>query len=203
METLKIISSKESRVWFTSDLHLQHKNICSATTKWTDEENFRKFDTLEKMDQTIIDNINKCVSQNDSLFILGDLIFGDKFQIQNILNRIICKNIYLIFGNHDDIIQKTEKLRSLFKGCYDNLEVIVNKDVIFLSHYSHRVWKKSHKGNIHLYGHSHGGIDDYGKSMDVGIDSIYKRFGEYRPISYEEIIQIMNKRKIINVDHHK
>jgi len=147
--------------------------------------------------------INKYVKQDDTLIILGDIIFGEKSNISKILDRIICKNIYLIFGNHDDIIQKSEDLKSLFKGCYDNLEILVNKKLIFLSHYSHRVWKGSHKGNIHLYGHSHGNIKDYGKSMDVGVDAIYKKFGEYRPISYDEIIQIMDKIKIEIIDHHK
>ena len=48
------------------------------------------------------------------------------------------------------------------------------------------------KGAIHLYGHSHGGIKDFGKSMDVGIDA----HKEFRPFHINEILQIMEKREI-------
>lgn len=39
--------------------------------------------------------------------------------------------------------------------------------------------------------------------MDVGIDNVYKLFGEYRPISLEEVVEIMDKEKISFEDHHK
>lgn len=68
-----------------------------------------------------------------------------------------------------------------------------------LFHYAMRVWNKSHHGSIHLYGHSHDSLDKDGEynglSMDVGMDSAYRIFGEYRPFQIVEIIDIMNKRK--------
>jgi hypothetical protein len=74
---------------------------------------------------------------------------------------------------------------------------------LFLSHYSHRVWNGSHKGITHLYGHSHGLIDDFNKSMDVGVDVAYRMFGEWRPFHLNEIIDIMSKKIISPVDHHE
>jgi calcineurin-like phosphoesterase family protein len=72
-----------------------------------------------------------------------------------------------------------------------------------MSHYAHRVWPHHHKGSIHLYGHSHSNLDDdWGKSMDVGVDAAYKRFGEYRPFSLDEVLKIMENKKIKIVDHH-
>jgi len=71
-----------------------------------------------------------------------------------------------------------------------------------MSHYSHRIWLGSHKGIIHLYGHSHGSIPDYGKSMDVGVDSIYNRIGEYRPISLREVLAFMKEKETYFPDHH-
>ncbi len=67
-----------------------------------------------------------------------------------------------------------------------------------------RVWLGSHKGYYHCYGHSHGSLESkpWGKSMDVGIDSAYRLFGEYRPFSLEEVVEILDKRKIEIVDHH-
>jgi calcineurin-like phosphoesterase family protein len=78
------------------------------------------------------------------------------------------------------------------------------KDSLFLSHYAHRVWNGSHKGVIHLYGHSHASLEDkpYGKSMDVGVDAAYRLFGEYRPFHIDEIKSIMSQREISFPDHH-
>ena len=72
-----------------------------------------------------------------------------------------------------------------------------------MSHYAHRVWNKSHHGVMHLYGHSHASIaDDWGKSMDVGVDNAYKLLGEYRPFALTEVISILESREIGIVDHH-
>lgn len=106
-------------------------------------------------------------------------------------------------GNHDSNI---DKYAELFSSIQDTQQFIWKTDHnnfnIFMSHYSHRVWEGSHKGYIHLYGHSHGSISDHGKSMDVGVDVAFRMFGEYRPFSIEEIIKIMNTRKIAFVDGH-
>lgn len=108
----------------------------------------------------------------------------------------------LIAGNHDGHI---DKYKDSFSSIQDTLNLSFDDGVrIFCSHYAHRVWHHSHKGVIHLYGHSHASIDDnYGKSMDVGIDNAYKLYNEYRMFSLEEIIKIMSKRNINFVDHHK
>lgn len=49
---------------------------------------------------------------------------------------------------------------------------------------------------------SHGSIEDFNKSMDVGIDVVYRIFGEFRPFHINEIIEIMKTREIKSVDHH-
>ena len=48
-------------IWFSSDFHYHHKNICSGTSKWGDESRTRPFETLEDMDNTIVEHINKKV----------------------------------------------------------------------------------------------------------------------------------------------
>ena len=66
------------------------------------------------------------------------------------------------------------------------------------------MWNGSHKGVIHLYGHSHGSIEDFNKSMDVGIDAAYSKFREYRPFHINEILDIMKtKTTSESIDHHR
>ncbi len=65
------------RVWFTSDTHYAHSNICRATTQWTGSDNLtRDFKSLDHMNDTLVNNINEIVHQDDILIHLGDWSFG-------------------------------------------------------------------------------------------------------------------------------
>ena len=137
---------------------------------------------------------------------------ADCINIYEFRRQINCHNIHLIYGNHDTHIRKNTPLQlnspygpqEYFSSCQDALELHSEGHIFMLSHYSHRVWKGSHRGFIHLYGHSHGTLEDrpLGKSMDVGIDNAFKLLGEYRPFSIIEIINIMDKREIVFNDGH-
>ena len=94
------------------------------------------------------------------------------------------------------------KAQRLFSSVSTYKEVKTATGVIVLSHYGHRVWHGSHKGWIHLYGHSHGSLPMLGKSMDVGVDSAKLLFGEYRPFYLSEIANIMCERSAEFSDHH-
>ena len=196
-------------IWFTSDTHFGHTNIAGPKiSTWS--SGYRDFNSVHEMNMALVDGINKYVKEDDILYHLGDWSFGGVQNIFQFRNYIICKNIHLILGNHDQhIIDKEIKYHDttfnpieLFSSVQDVLTLELGKTKLFLSHYSHRVWLGSHKGVIHLYGHSHGNIPDYGKSMDVGVDVAFKKFGEYRPFNIGDITNIMSKRSIDKIDHH-
>ena len=77
---IKIDSDK--KVWITSDTHYSHKNICRGVTNWRmpdgsiPESQTRPYDTIERMNSAIVNNINSCVGQDDVLIHLGDWSFG-------------------------------------------------------------------------------------------------------------------------------
>ena len=52
---------------------------------------------------------------------------------------------------------------------------------LVLCHYAMRVWRNSHHGAIHLYGHSHGNLIGDSQSCDVGVDC-----WRFSPVSIEE-----------------
>lgn len=197
-------------IFFTSDSHFGHTNIAGAkVSSW--KSGFRNFDSVHQMNMALVEGINKYVKEDDILYHLGDWSFGGVHNIYQFRNYIICKNIHLIRGNHDEhIVDKEIKYHDtyfnpvhLFSSVQDVLHLNIGKTKLFLSHYSHRVWNGSHKGVAHLYGHSHGSIPDYGKSMDVGVDVAYKVFGEYRPFNIGDITRIMESREIHKIDHHE
>lgn len=196
-------------IWFTSDSHFGHTNIAGPKiSNWT--SGYRNFNSVHEMNMAIVDGVNKYVKEDDILYHLGDWSFGGAQNILQFRNYILCKNIHLILGNHDQhIVDKEIKYHDtsfnpikIFSSVQDVLHLKLGKTELFLSHYSHRVWLGSHKGVIHLYGHSHGSIPDYGKSMDIGVDVAFKKFGEYRPFNIGDITNIMSKRNIEKIDNH-
>jgi calcineurin-like phosphoesterase family protein len=186
-------------IWFSSDFHFGHQNITGPTvSNW--KTGFRDFDSVHEMNKTLTQTINKYVKSGDTLYFLGDFAFGGHTNTPSYRHSLVCETIHLFRGNHDNHI---DKYKNLFSSIEDVGWCKDRKDrPIFLSHYSHRVWEGSHKGYIHLYGHSHDSIPDHGKSMDVGVDTAYRLFGEYRPFSIDEIVSIMDKRDIAYIDHH-
>ena len=72
-------------------------------------------------------------------------------------------------------------------------EIKVGEQMICLFHYGCRVWNKAHYGSWMLYGHSHGSLPPYGKSVDVGVDAKFIH-NEYRPTHFEEIQLFMERQ---------
>jgi len=161
------------------------------------------------MNDNIVKNINKVVGQNDTLWFLGDWCFGGKnnyYQIaREFRDRITCRTINLIFGNHDQ-----RNIRDLFNESYDLFEINVNGQKIVMCHYAMLTWNKSNRSTYSLYGHSHANLEQWAESimpgrlsMDIGIDNAIKILGEYRPFSFEEIDKIMKSKTGFSVDHHR
>src|SRR5690606_31928886 len=137
----------DTNIYFSSDFHLNHKNICRGTSTWEGLAGTRDFDTVEDMNDAIINSINSTVGEEDILFFMGDFNFGDKAQTAALRARILCKEIHFIFGNHDEHIRRDRELQSLFSTCQDFAEIKVRnakgKDkLISLFHYPMKVWNK-------------------------------------------------------------
>lgn len=152
------------------------------------------------MDQVILDRINETVGTDDTLYILGDFTFRGGKPIEY-RSRIICKDVHICLGNHDqrkDYELFRDGTISGFASVQDVKEIIYCNQRIFLSHYCHKVWPASHKGSYHLWGHSHGKLDEEErktnrKSLDVGVDNTVnynKPFAQ--PWSFKEIQKLFN-----------
>ena len=208
----KIVLGEGQQIFFFSDPHYGHGNICRGTTRWDLEQHggqdsVRDFNTIEEMNDAIVKGINDTVGEDDWLVCLGDWSFGGKDNIGIFRNRIICKNLIHILGNHDNHISRDKDIQGYFGyNVYSYLELTVSSDkgksTYNLLHFPMTIWNKAHHGRIHLYGHVHGGYTAPDRSMDVGIDNAFKMFGEYRPFSQGDIAEYMENREYIKRSHH-
>ena len=211
---MKIELKKDQKLFFTSDTHYGHSNICSATTKWNNASNMtRDFDSLEKMNDTIVNNINNTVDEDDILIHLGDWSFGGFDNIAELRSRIVCKNIHLVLGNHDHHIERNkENVQSLFLSVQDYLRLEVRRPInkatletfkFVCMHYPIASWHDMNNGIIHLHGHVH--LDKArklgpGKMLDVGMDG-----NDLTPYSLSEVVSLLKNRpnkSLMEHDHH-
>lgn len=224
------------KVFFTADTHFGHGNIIKYTNrpflmeedkkaleanggKWHDgswkgnrSSNWRiSRDAVDLMNDTITDNINKMVGEDDILWHLGDFAFARREdywrKCEFYRRRIKCKDIRIIWGNHDE----PHLVKDLFTENHHltTFPIPNTRQLIVLCHYAMAVWEGSHRGNWQLYGHSHTTAEPWlnrymagRRSIDVGVDNAYKLFGEFRPFSLEELHTIFDKRDGFSMDHH-
>ncbi len=170
-------------LYFTSDTHLGHAAVIRHDSA--------PFPDIDTRDQFILDRHNDLIGQQDDLYHLGDVAMtADKlFWYLGKANG----RIHLIRGNHDDKI--AWKHRELFASAHEAHYLRAENKRIYLSHYAHRTWRNSHHGSYHLYGHSHGCLPNFGRSMDVGVKPM-----NYSPISLAEVILRLDKQP--ETPHH-
>lgn len=187
-----------SKLFFSSDFHFQHKNLCLGCSLWENKSGCRPFNSIQEHDSIILDNINDTVGENDVLFHLGDFAFGKKENIPELRKKINCKSIISCRGNHDVSIDNYYK--NLFDDFQDRYSFYIGKQYLICDHYALQVWENNHNGAIMLHAHSHNNIDhkDDGKILDVCLEG-----HKYRPWSYDEIVSYMDSKPIVARDHHK
>lgn len=206
------------RTLYMNDIEKElYKNFSQADGKNTNDFDISD-ETCALMNHDIIGNINDRAKKDDVIWCLGDVGFGNNFKkdMKHFTDQIICKQIMFIKGNHDhgEICQT---LPDMIEVCiFQDGKFCTGNDVrwhhnkygnttITLCHYALCTWNRSHSksgGSWHLYGHSHCQIEDImdktwpdRKSLDVGVDNVYKLFGYYGPINLEQIAQVFADKK--------
>jgi calcineurin-like phosphoesterase family protein len=184
--------------WFISDTHFGHANIIKYSN--------RPYLNVDDMNEKMIAAWNQLVKTKDSVYHMGDFAFLPLPKLKEVVRRLNGQK-HLILGNHDKEIIKNQDsligsgLGGLFSSIQYYREINVSGKMICLFHYGQRVWNKSHRGSIMLYGHSHGSLPPHGLSVDVGVDC--KEITEdYRPIHLDEVLKYMSNREKSLEDYH-
>lgn len=181
--------SKTTKLWFTSDLHFFHKRILEL------QPLTRRGADVFEMNAEIITMWNNTVGVDDHVFILGDVSFGKATATIDIVDQLNDKS-HLVKGNHDGVITKNAPLVDMFEEVVDYKEIQVDGTLVCMMHYPIIDWKNSHRGSIHLHGHTHGHYQGSGKIFDVGVDNRPDRsMGLW---SWYTISKIMESRPVLS-----
>lgn len=175
-----------NEIYFTSDTHFFHANIIKYCN--------RPFDSVEEMNESLIERWNAVVSKNSIVYHLGDFAFAAHENISKVCSRLN-GNIILVKGNHDKFPQSMVGSGKAFSQAHNYLEInIEDYPPMTLNHYAQRTWNKARYGAYHLFGHSHGNMEPLNRSVDVGVDSSFiTGIKEYRPFHIDEIKSFMDK----------
>lgn len=185
-------------IYFTSDLHLNHKNAIKFTQ--------RPFKDTDDMNNKLIENYNSIVGPKDTVYLLGDVILyraSQEFKLKALIASLNgTKN--LIIGNHCD-----KHLYDCFDEVMSYKEINYQKRKLVLFHYpivdnewnggyghGKEMGKKNRKNaSIMLHGHIHSKGPHYNREnrrkdifkYDVGVDA-----NDYKPVSIDEIFNFFH-----------
>lgn len=219
---LSFKTEKDGKIFFFSDLHYSHSKLNEK----------RGFKDDEEQKKTLINNWNSNVSNEDTVFLLGDTVLGagDKSYetFEYLLKTLNYKEIFIMMGNHGagynrlfnshlemgDRIDKYYRLRfsierdegfkrvNLIPNYY---EIFVNSQHIVLSHFAILSWNGVGKSTWHLFGHSHNSLSETPWIRDnylVGKCMDVGFENVKAPISFDKVKEIMDARIVIQPDHH-
>lgn len=152
--------------YISSDHHFHHKNVLDFED--------RPFDTLDDMNQGLIDAWNAVVRKTDTVLHLGDLSFGNVHDWRWVLNELR-GNIILIKGNHDKSKIVTTMLNEGLLHEYHPLGTVMKRNhmILNMSHYPMLIGARPNNFSIH--GHLHSADTDFTNHVNIGIDSSFAK----------------------------
>lgn len=159
----------KKNIWLTADLHLFHTNIIKFCN--------RPFSSVEEMNNTLVTKWNCVVGEYEIVYVLGDFSLGTLTETSEVFSKLN-GNIVIITGDHDYWIKDLERKYPKSKN---GNEVTIMKNQLYefgylsnyvtLCHYPMRSWRRKFHGSYHFYGHVHGKLPQFERSMDVGVDT--------------------------------
>ena len=183
-------------IYFTSDLHLGDKNIIANCG--------RKFSSVEEMNETLIQNWNHKVKDEDEVYILGDLSYRSGVHVGSYLSRLNGKK-HLIVGNHDyNWLKKMDDPNEYFVSV-SHMELInIDNKLITLAHYPMLEWNRSRyaisqEGSTSwlIHGHIHNDTEGMAYhfikehlpcALNAGVD-----INHFEPVTFEELLANNNR----------
>jgi calcineurin-like phosphoesterase family protein len=181
-------------MFFTSDTHFGHQRIIELCN--------RPFDSVDEMNEVMIERWNETVSPGDTVYHLGDVALGKIAESLPLVGRLNGHKI-LVPGNHDRIFSgEKEKQRIRFLPEYskvfqgirpESLSKRLGGFDVMLSHFpyvgdSHGADRHADKrpkdeGLPIIHGHVHDEWAENGRMFNAGVD-----VRDFRPVHEDVVI---------------
>ncbi len=116
--------SKKYKIWVYSDPHFHHTNICKFADYKGDP--LRPWDDVDKMTSDLISMYNELVSDEDRVYILGDVAFNAN-KLRESVSQLKGRKV-LVPGNHEP-----PKMRKYF-DVFDDVRGYVQRKGFVMSH---------------------------------------------------------------------
>ncbi len=161
-------------IYFTADFHFLHDKIIIYCK--------RPFGNARHMQSVIIKNYNNIVTDDDTVYILGDLtIAGPNYRwaVQKLIQQLGGRK-HLILGNHDEFDPFTY-VKMGFESVHTGLWL--EKHDLYLTHDPANAIVDMDK--TWLCGHIHQHWKQISNTINVGVD-----VWDFQPVSIEEINKI-------------
>ena len=162
--------------FFTADLHFGHNNVINFTNP--DGSKCRDFDTIEEMEDAMVQAHNEIVKPTDKVYMLGDIAFNarglDKVKQMNGIK-------ILVKGNHDNL--KLHKYVDVFKdirGCH------VTNGIVF-THIPIHVEQQGRFG-CNEHGHLHSNRVLLDGAIDPRFLCVSVEHTDLKPIEFEDMV---------------
>lgn len=173
-------------VCFTADSHFGHARIIELCR--------RPFVSVEEMDDALVERWNETVAPGDTVWHLGDFTLKGVEEAARYRARLN-GDIHLVWGNHDRIAVR--QASALWASSRPMASIGLDGVHVELCHFAMRVWDRSHRGSLMLYGHSHGNLRGSQSSLDVGVDC-----WDFRPVTLSEIRRRMAATSALSEGAH-
>lgn len=130
-------------IYYIADNHFGHKNVIRFDN--------RPFADTALMDEVLVHNWNERVTEDDTVYILGDCFWKNEENSVKLIQRLKGHK-HLIRGNHDWV---HGRLRFYYESIEHYAEINDNDRLVILCHYPIPFYKNQHYGAVMLYGHVH------------------------------------------------
>lgn len=164
-----------SELWFVSDTHFGHANILNFVNY--DGDRVRpEFDSVEDMDETMIERWNERVKPEDKVYHLGDVSFTQQ-HYRRCMPRLNGKK-RLILGNHDKLEMKDYLAH--FEKVMESWQPVRN---LLFTHRPVFMEGLEGSGKINVHGHVHRTRKEMSpQHLNISVEQT-----NYAPIHWDEI----------------
>ncbi len=161
--------------WFISDTHFFHANIIDYTG--------RPFQSVDEMNEHLIENWNACIESQDTVFFLGDFGLGTTDVLAGICARLQGTKI-CIRGNHDGTAAKMHKIG--FALVLESAFIKVGRHLVELIH----IPIQRDLPHFQLHGHVHEKRPNkiINRQLNLCVE-----VWDYKPVSEKVIVSLLDR----------